>query len=363
MIQNKREILDSINSNELDSFISKTQSSFFVKSNIKEINVDYSWIDVLENTLGSIDKIVRNPRRFIVQEEDLVIVEKAKKVGQQTIRNLAEHCENIQALDNDGVIIPKKLLNINKEDTTDLYENRFIYTLVKRLDTFINKQLENLDIVSDKQIDKNAVYKGNTTFDNKKVDIEVKMNFHEEINLNKDSKNIKNRILACYEIIKNFKSTEMIKELAGCSLVFNPIRKTNLILREPNFQKAFILWEYLDQFEFKDPKVVKYENIINEDKAAKDEFTLSYFINCNALDESKENIMKYKSLDSKLSNIINEYIYEDKYKLEDILNKVNKYYNDKLKQKNDTENNIAILFNNFIKNHKSIIENISNSNS
>ena len=49
------------------------EATFVASSDIKETKIDYSWLTVLEDSLPNIDKIVRNPRRFIVQEEDVVI--------------------------------------------------------------------------------------------------------------------------------------------------------------------------------------------------------------------------------------------------------------------------------------------------
>ena len=68
------DVMNNINTNELDNFLLNTNSNFIVLSDIKETKVDNSWLNVLEDTLPNIDKIVRNPRRFLVQEEDVVIV-------------------------------------------------------------------------------------------------------------------------------------------------------------------------------------------------------------------------------------------------------------------------------------------------
>lgn len=356
---NPRDIISVINTNELETFLSKTDSSFSLEKNIKEINVDYSWLEALEDSLGNIDKIVRNPRRFITQEEDVVIVEKAKKVSLETIKYLAEHSEDIRDIDEQGNIIPSKLLNVHKEDTIDLYENRFIYSLVQRLDAFINKQLKDLYVVSEREISSTATYKGETKFDNKKASIELKLNLEENIELNKNGKTLRERILYCYDIINGFKTTDMIKELIGCSLVKSPIRKTNLILREPNFQKAYLLWEQLDNFEFKDPKVIKYENIKDSNLETENEFTLAYYISCNALEDKKDKILGYKDLDSKLSKVIEEYIYEDECSLETITNKLKQFYIQKSNLKKEKEESIATIINAFISSHNDIIKDIN----
>ncbi len=357
-MNNISDVMNNINVSELDTFFANTSANFLAVSDIKETKVDHSWLNILEDTLPNIDKIVRNPRRFLVQEEDVVIVEKIKRVSQETIKHLAQHSENIQDLDEHGDVVPKKLLNVHKEDTADLYGNRFIYTLVKRLESFIDRQLENLDIISSKEITKEVNYKAETILENRKINIELKMNEFDKYNLDDDEADLKTRILACYEIINSFRTTEMIKELVGCSLVKNPIRKTNLILRQPDFQKAYILWEYLDNFEFKDPKVVNYDKKEDSNKETKDEFTLSYFINCNAIDEKSENLMQYRDIDSKLNKFINEYIYEENQNIEVLNTKINELYNKALKEKENRINNIHSIYNKFITYHNNIIKEI-----
>ena len=358
MLKNITDIMNNINTNKLDTFMSKTEATFVASSDIKETKIDYSWLNVLEDSLPNIDKIVRNPRRFIVQEEDVVIVEKTKRVSQETIKHLAQHSENIQDLDENGDIVPKKLLNVHKEDTSDLYENRFIYTLVTRLENFINRQLEDLELTSKKEVNKEVSYKAETNLDGRLIKIDLKMEEQDEIDLTEDGSDYKNRILACYEVIRGFRTTEMIRELVGCSLVRNPIRKTNLILREPNFQKAFVLWQYLDNFEFKDPKVVNYEKITNTSKETRDEFTLAYFIDCNAIDEKADNLMQYRDIDAKLNKLLNDYIYEDTHNLEEFLNKTQNYYKVALEEKEKREKEITNIYNTFIQKHKNNLKEI-----
>ena len=357
-MKSAKDVMNNINTSELDNFLINTDSNFIALYDIKETKVDNSWLNVLEDTLPNIDKIVRNPRRFLVQEEDVVIVEKIKRVSQETIKHLAQHSENIQDIDINDEVVPKKLLNVHKEDTADLYENRFIYTLVKRLEEFINRQLENLDMVSKKEVEKKVRYKANTILDDRKINIELKMEEYDNYENDDDSLSIKNRILSCYEIISSFRTTEMIKELVGCSLVKNPIRKTNLILRQPDFQKAYILWQYLDNFEFKDPKVVNYEKKTDTSKETKDEFTLSYYIAANAIDENKDNLMQYKNIDMKLNKLISDFIYEDNHNIDEFVIKTKDMYSNAIKDKEKRINEITNIYNNFINSHNDIIKDI-----
>lgn len=50
-----------------------------------------------------------------MQEEEVVPVEKAKKISQETIKHLAQHTDLIQDVDEDGTITPSKVLNVNKK--------------------------------------------------------------------------------------------------------------------------------------------------------------------------------------------------------------------------------------------------------
>ena len=359
MLKNITDVMNNIDKNKLDTFMSKTDATFTLTSDIKETKIDYSWLNVLEETLPNIDKIVRNPRRFIVQEEDVVIVEKTKRVSRETIKHLASHSENIQDIDEFGDVVPKKLLNVYKEDTSDLYENRFIYTLVTRLEAFINRQLEELEITSKKEINKEVKYIAKTNVENRKINIELKIKEQNEIDLTNDGSDYRNRILSCYEVFSDFRTTSMIKELIGCSLVSNPIRKTNLMLREPNFQKAFLLWQYLNEFEFRDPKVVNYEKITNTSNEIKDEFTLAYFIDCNAIDEKSENLMQYRDTNSKLDKLLNDYVYEEEHDINKLIEKTKNYYNKALNSKKERLENITKIYNNFMDKHNKNINEIN----
>lgn len=356
-MNNISDIMNSINTTDLNNFFAHTNAKFDSVINIKETKLDYSWLNVLEETLPNVDKIIRNPRRFIIQEEDVVIVEKIKRISQETIKHLAQHSQNIQDLDDNGDVVPKKLLNVQKEDTLDLYENRFIYSLVKRLEGFIGRQLENLEVISNKEIKKNVNYKAETILHNKKINIELKLNEYNDISLDEEQ-NLKNRILSCYEIISAFRTSEMIKSLVGCTLVTSPIRKTNLILKQPDFQKAYILWEYLDNFEFKDPKTINYETIKDSSKELEDEFTLGFYVDYNALDEDKDNLMKYNNIEAKLDKLLNEYIYENNQNIDEFTLKTKELYEKALVEKQKRINNITLIYSNFMNEHYKVLRDL-----
>ena len=123
--------IGNINVDDFNNFESKTDSKLSYKRKTDTISRDFSWLSIVEETIPYLDTIIRNPRKFIIQEDDIVIVEKSKKMSTDTIQHLAQHTNYIQDIDTDGMVKPSKVLNVQKEETSDLYENRFIFTLVK----------------------------------------------------------------------------------------------------------------------------------------------------------------------------------------------------------------------------------------
>ena len=92
-------INDYINNFDVDEalkFVNATSSNMTIKRDIDSKVSDTSWIDMVEECIPYLDNIIRNPRRFIVQEENIVPIEKAKVVTEESIRHLAQHTSMIQ---------------------------------------------------------------------------------------------------------------------------------------------------------------------------------------------------------------------------------------------------------------------------
>ena len=127
------------------------------------------WIDTLEDCIVALDTIVRNPRKFIVIEEDIVDISLARSISVESVKHLSQHTNLISSVTKDGMVIPSKILNTSKEESFEIYENRFIYTLLLKIRDFIDirsNAIKNalmqsgelgVDVESDFSIDKNKV--------------------------------------------------------------------------------------------------------------------------------------------------------------------------------------------------------------
>ena len=242
-------LYDSIDEEKVVDFTDKINSNMRVKTDYYKEENDIEWIIVLEQLLPYIEKIFKNPKRFITTEEEIVKIESAKKVGVETVKHLAKHTNFIQDLDEEsGDVIPSKLLNVLKEETFNTYENRFIYTLIIRLQEFIRRRKENLKKHLRLKDNKQVEYISSTFVGEEKIDVNISLNTALDTKLDMDKK-IAVKIKKIEDIIKNLTFTEVFRQLKkeDVPLVTPPIKKTNVILKNVNFQYAMELWNYINQ--------------------------------------------------------------------------------------------------------------------
>ena len=113
------------------SFNKNIKSTLEVSDDYEKVSTDTEWVDIMEDTIQYLDNILRSPNRFIVNEEDIVKIELARRVTVESIKHLSRNTNLIQDYDKKtGDVKPSKILNINKEESYNTYENRFIYTCI-----------------------------------------------------------------------------------------------------------------------------------------------------------------------------------------------------------------------------------------
>ena len=263
--------INNLNKDKVSSFVGATSSDITIKKNIDAKVSDTSWIDMVEECIPYLDNIIRNPRRFIVQEENIVPIEKAKVVTEESIRHLAQHTSMIQEVQDDGTVIPLKLLNVYREETVDLYENRFIKSLVDNLYTFVTNKLEESDQKSYAKVDSEVTYKGIMKKKDEVVEINLQLSSKKEtdVDASKDGHSLDERIEHIKDIISAFRGSTFIKSLKESSPVRSPIRKTNVILKEQNFIKALELWEYLEKNNIKPVTSIERRNEVSKSNDVK----------------------------------------------------------------------------------------------
>jgi hypothetical protein len=317
MNNNYLEFLSCLKNRKAENFLARTKNDITVKTNIRQVIRDTSWIEMIEETIPYLDNIVRNPRKFIVQEEDIIPIEKTKKITQESVKHLARHTSLIQDVDKDGMVQPLKLLNVYREETTDLYENRFIYSLLTNLKVFLNEQLEKDDGSLKSKYEKVINYSGNTKLKGEDVSVDLKLvtNYSEEdTEVQKETLN-QERVQNIVNVVDDFLSTPFVRSLNGATPVRSPIRKTNVILKDQNFIKAVALWEFLEKYNIQE--TVKTVDTSRDEEVGDlaSKYALSYYVDYFAASNiaSKE-ISEAKDtnfLVPYLRKVIEEYVSEE----------------------------------------------------
>lgn len=339
--------INNLNKEKVEKFIESTSSDIIIKSDIEKKVSDTSWIDMVEECIPYLDNIIRNPRRFIVQEENIVPIEKAKVVTEESIRHLAQNTNLIQEVHDDGTVIPLKLLNVYREETIDLYENRFIKSLVDNLYTFVQNKLNESDQRSYAKVHNIVTYQGEKKDKNAlyKINLTLESSFDDEVDASKDGHTLEERIEHIRDVIGAFRSSTFIKNLKESSPVRSPIRKTNVILKEPNFMKALELWEYLEKNNIKPMTSMVNETKESKDTNIKEKYDLSFFIDTDALRESKSEAPVYN--EAIISKLINDFVYSGDVTEADFKKILNKEFKEASKRKLKEEANVKKCFKDF----------------
>ena len=232
--------------------IMQGKSSFQVSQRFQKQIFDESWIDTLEDCIVALDTIVRNPRKFIVVEEDIVDISLARSISVESVKHLAQHTNFISSVTKDGMVIPSKILNTSKEESYEIYENRFIYTLLLKTKDFIGRRYNLIkqssansdqivvNVTSDFGLDKNSniTYTMSTT-----ANMPV-----ESVVATEDNHSLLERVERINSIVGSFLASPFAKEMVSCALVRPPITRTNVILKDPNFKKALVLWQFIESY-------------------------------------------------------------------------------------------------------------------
>ena len=365
-VEEEEEVLE-----DNDLFLHNLNSTLYVKKDYDMKEFNYEWLDIIEDCVPYIDNILRNPRRFIINEEEIVKVELARKVTVESVIHLTQHTNLIQKIEDNGDVKPSKILNINKEESMDTYENRFIYTLVNNLRMFFEQRLE-VSGGNSYCFDKNNLtYEANTKVygEDLKISLEVSDVTRDimEHTGDKGGMTLAERIRKLKTQIDGFFGTELIQILARLhvSPVRSPIKKTNVILKNPNFRKAEELWNYIQSFESKDKRKKEKREFFDKgilreqyDQA----FLLAFIANRNFIDSSTGssemnviNQMVQRLIDNlletdpdltedRLDEIFHKQLITMKEKNADRKKKAFAILKDRIKRENDTLEEVLDVF-------------------
>lgn len=224
------------------------QKTVFNKTQTEIRNFDMSFLDTIESVYPAILKIMRDPKKSIRYEEEIVSVEKAKKVNSQTVRHLSSHTQLIKEITKEGDVIPSKVLTTYAEEELAIYENRFIKSLVKRIEMFLERRYEVMKVSLESFETQRLNVKNDFLMSGQKVTVNLDIQIKNDLTTNVEAtKEQYNRLLYVREMVQGLKGTDFMWALAKAREVLPPIMKTNIIMHNPDFKLCYGLWLYLDK--------------------------------------------------------------------------------------------------------------------
>lgn len=327
-------LYEKASSDKNSKFADNINSTLHVKTAYDRVNTNFEWLEIMEDSIRYLDNILRNPNRFIINEEDIVKIELARRVTVESIKHLSKNTNLIQDYNKEtGDVRPSKILNINKEESFDTYENRFVYSLIKNMKFYIDRKKRNLVEEAYSKNDKLMEYTAKSKIGKENVDISMTINSQindKKNNVNEDGLTINERIEKLEMQISDLTSSSVYQTIdkKHISLVTSPIKKTNVILKNVNFQYAVKLWNYMQEHLDDDTVKDKGNNDFYDDGNIKKMIDESFLLDYLVLDSigKEENKYDKEALSEKIvGNMIEKVITMDssidEKKLKDIIDK------------------------------------------
>lgn len=319
---------DSVFYDAMENCIDTGENKYSLFNRYFEKKIDLRWVEEIEACIIPLDNIMRVPRKFIVQEEEIVPIERARKITNESIRHLAQHTNMIAKVEGDDVT-PNQILNVFREESFEVYENRFVYTLMQNLIRFIDIRYDVIFNISDD--DNMASLKMESDFNRGREKVTYKLEvsaqsggseLDDTATIDGENASAFQRIERIKKIINEYAHSPFMKELRNCVPVRPPIMRTNAIQKNPNFRACLKLWQFIQSYndlgyeitvkESNDMVSDEYRNQLNQMMA------LNYMmLKANTMSEDAVGQQKRRKLKPKLLKRLAEELVLD-YDMEDV---------------------------------------------
>lgn len=272
------------------------------RGRVSQREIDTDWLVAIEGGLRYIDQAIRENRRFIVTQEEIVPIERARKITSESVRHLAQHTSLISKVEN-GYVTPEKILNVEKEETVAVYENRFLRTLITELMRFVDRIIENIGMTDDYvkySVSLSRKFKSLSDKINLKFEYEYEQLMPSEMEAvlleNVEDKSDIERVFRVKKILVDFAGTPLMKALHGTEPVRPPIIQTNVMKQNVSFKKSFELYTFIMSYRKPGYKVIvnSDDEIFSKDTntALSTMFYLTDFVLAIGANEIMENRMR-----------------------------------------------------------------------
>ncbi len=213
--------------------------------------IDMEWVTAIEDTIPYIERAIDEQRRFIVENNEVYRIDKAKIINKDSVKHLIQHTNFIDNIDDDGRVTPNKVLTIEREDSFETYENRFLITLIENALNFVADKYRKMinaptDTYDKVEMDRDLVLNNQHITFKVEYSNEVKDAKADDLDV-KDFEKLSDfdRVRRIREKLNSILNTDMMQALKKCIRVKPPINRTNLMTKNPNYKAGLDLFNYL----------------------------------------------------------------------------------------------------------------------
>lgn len=210
--------------------------------------VDEEWVREIEKGLVHIEKAIKEERQFIRSNGEVLPIEKIRHVSKESIEHLAKHSDYITRYEEGEDIVPDKLYMVSRLNDYAVYENRFLYMLLRYLCDFVTIRYNAILELTNK-------YEATLDFDKtvstgkEKLTYKVSMSDvrrdDEYLREHNPARDIIDRIDLVLKAIIAFLGTPLMEEAAKAPMLKPPITKTNVLKMNNNFKGAMALYSFI----------------------------------------------------------------------------------------------------------------------
>lgn len=211
-------------------------------------HIDEDWVDAIEAGLVYIEKAIAEERQFIRSNGEVVPIEKVKHITKESVEHLAKHSNLITKEQEGDEIIPDQLYNVERLNDYTVYENRFLYMLLRYLEDFISLRYNNI-------LDLSNQYDGRLTISKEIAHGRRKLSFSVDMRERRaDDKYLRDhnpsaavidRISLILKAVMSYLSTPLMEFAAKAPMLKPPITKTNVLKMDKHFKRAVELYDYI----------------------------------------------------------------------------------------------------------------------
>lgn len=249
----KRQTHDDLNSRKLRKIIVNTNDHEDVFNAIRhECIIETDWIENIEEGLIYVEKAIREDRQFIRTEGEVVPIEKVKRTSKTSVEHLSKHSDLItRAPKKGGNLIPDRLFIVEKLNDYLVYENRFLYLLLRYLRDFLQVRI---DEIKDRTMSYQSYMTMNKTMELNQRRLKYQLSYddiykNDPMLLDAYKKiPLVDRLETIYAITVSLLATPLMKEVSKAPMIKPPIIKTNVLRMNQNFRAALKLYHFITSF-------------------------------------------------------------------------------------------------------------------